>query len=72
MVPVRPSLLSRAMRAFGIDEPLDVGMPRFKTANGGDVGVRGIASLQVSMLVSERETRVAASLEKGQDACFGW
>ena len=42
------------MRAFGIDEPLDVGMPNFKTANGGDVGMRGIASLQVSMLVSEK------------------
>ena len=47
-------LAESCMRAFGIDEPLDVGMPNFKTANGGDVGMRGIASLQVSMLVSEK------------------
>ena len=47
-------LAESCMREFGIDEPLDVGMPNFKTANGGDVGMRGIASLQVSMLVSEK------------------
>ena len=47
-------LAESCMRAFGIDEPLDVGMPNFKTANGGDVGTRGIASPQVSMLVSEK------------------
>ena len=27
-------LAESCMRAFGIDEPLDVGMPNFKTANG--------------------------------------
>ena len=48
-------LAESGMQAFGIDEPLDVGVPNFKTANGGDVGMRGIASLQVSMLVSEKE-----------------
>ena len=47
-------LAESCMQAFGIDEPLDVGVPNFKTANGGDVGMRGIASLQVSMLVSEK------------------
>ena len=62
-------LAESCMRAFGIDEPLDVGMPNFKTANGGDVGMRGIASLQVSMLVSEKGKQ---GLPPGQDACFGW
>ena len=38
-------LAESCMRAFGIDEPLVVGMPNFKTANGGDVGMRGIPSL---------------------------
>ena len=47
-------LAESCMQAFGIDEPLDVGVPNFKTANGGDVGMRGIASLRVSMLVSEK------------------
>ena len=66
-------LAESCMRAFGIDEPLDVGMPNFKTANGGDVGTRGIASPQVSMLVSEKGKQGLPPVwKKGKNACFGW
>ena len=64
-------LAESCMRAFGIDEPLDVGMPNFKTANGGDVGMRGIASLQVSMLVSEKGNKGCRQFGK-RPRCMFW
>ena len=64
-------LAESCMRAFGIDEPLDVGMPSFKTANGGDVGMRGIASLQVSMLVSEKGNKGCRQFGK-RPRCMFW
>ena len=66
-------LAESCMRAFGIDELLDVGMSNFKTVNGGDVGMRGIASLQVSMLVSKKGKQGLPPVwKKAKMHVFGW
>ena len=65
-------LAESCMRAFGIDEPLDVGMPVLKLPMVEMLVCVGLPVCRCPCCCQKRETRVAANLEKGQDACFGW